>query len=72
MMEGPEGTTEISRWRKPPPESAPQTSEPRMGRLKLSEVNSRFYRPSGAPTGDFCTGLGRAASKALSYLLTVN
>ncbi len=43
-MEGPDGTTEISRWRKPP-ESAPRTSEPRMGRLNILEVNRLFQSP---------------------------
>jgi len=42
--DGPEGTTEISRWRKPP-ECAAESDEPRMGRLKIHEVNRVFQSP---------------------------
>ncbi len=44
--DGPEGTTEISRWRKPP-EPASKTSEPRMGRLKILEVTALSIAPPG-------------------------
>ena len=42
--EGPEGTTEISRWRKPP-ESASESDEPRMGRWKILEANRVLQSP---------------------------
>ncbi len=44
ITDGPKGTTEISRWRKPP-ESPRKKNEPRTGRLKIPEVNRRFPSP---------------------------